>query len=719
MKNIFKKIGLVVGISGAFLLGILIFSSPVVLAQTANFWTQNALNSLATNTSGGLANGDIHVAHCYIGLGTGTPCSGGGGGTVTSIAPADSTLTFSPNPITATGTIGLNLSNSNTWIPSTGTLFNQNGIATTATTSIFARNSTASTLAVPVQISPALEFMGHMWQGNNSTDHTGSFRIYQVPTNGANAGGTTAGTLQFASSKDGAYAANIFSINQTGNLNNAGSITAAQGITSTSGMIMATSSQVIAGTDLFSGTNGSSAGHLFLLGGTSGTLGISAPSVVTNYTSVWPAAQGTGALTNDGAGNLSWSSSFAGTIATNQVAFGTGTNIIGGSNDFLYNDSGTGVLLNIKGLGNPYLTLDPFGTSALYSIGDIGGSMNGSFFQVNDSTKSASLNVPLFIKNPGLAAVPNPGLSLDNTTSSTSPVPAQYPPLINFLGTTWNGTSSILTGFRISPTSTNTGSVLKPSLNFDATYDGSAYTTLMAINGASSSPSSNISFLGGTSVISSTSLVAPSIVSNGPISSIDNLSIAPVAGNSGRLLLTAGTGGGIFTLTVPNAGVTTYSNIWPATQGALGTTIINNGSGTLSWNKVASVGVTTDLPNQSAAISATTLFTPSVTGMYRITVSLQVTTAASVSSILGGSSGVVLTYNDGDSNVAQTMTIPFSSVGAGGIVVNNSGNTTTSNLNANVDIYARTGVAIQYAIGYTSVGGTAMVYAAHLRSESI
>ncbi len=36
-------------------------------------------------------------------------------GTLTSIAPANTTLTFSPNPITTTGTIGLNLGNSNWW----------------------------------------------------------------------------------------------------------------------------------------------------------------------------------------------------------------------------------------------------------------------------------------------------------------------------------------------------------------------------------------------------------------------------------------------------------------------------------------------------------------------------------------------------------------------------------------------------------------------------
>lgn len=80
MKNIFKKNGLTVVVIGIFIISVSLFSGPsTILAQTANFWTQNALNVLSTNTSGGLATADIHVAHCYIGTGTGTPCGGGSG----------------------------------------------------------------------------------------------------------------------------------------------------------------------------------------------------------------------------------------------------------------------------------------------------------------------------------------------------------------------------------------------------------------------------------------------------------------------------------------------------------------------------------------------------------------------------------------------------------------------------------------------------------------
>ncbi len=56
---------------------------------TNNYWVQNAANSLATNTSNGLAGGDIHVAHCWIGITNTTPCSTGGGpgsGTVTNFS---------------------------------------------------------------------------------------------------------------------------------------------------------------------------------------------------------------------------------------------------------------------------------------------------------------------------------------------------------------------------------------------------------------------------------------------------------------------------------------------------------------------------------------------------------------------------------------------------------------------------------------------------------
>ncbi len=134
-------------------------------------------------------------------------------------------------------------------------------------------------------------------------------------------------------------------------------------------------------------------------------------------------------------------------------------------------------------------------------------------------------------------------------------------------------------------------------------------------------------------------------------------------------------------------------------------------------NGVPSELGTADLTAQTAAKAATTIYTPTATGMFRISVYLQVTTAASVSSVLGGAGGVVITYNDGDGNVAQSDTVALATT-AGAIAINAAGNTTATNLTGSIVIYAKTGVAIQYAIGYTS-SGTAMQYAAHLKLEAL
>lgn len=143
------------------------------------------------------------------------------------------------------------------------------------------------------------------------------------------------------------------------------------------------------------------------------------------------------------------------------------------------------------------------------------------------------------------------------------------------------------------------------------------------------------------------------------------------------------------------------------------------------YNNIATVSggvpselATVDLATQAAAIAATTLYTPAATGLFRISIYLQVTRAATTSSILGGATGVVITYNDGDGNVAQTDTAALATT-AGAIAVTAAGNTTATNLEGTMVIYARTGVAIQYAIGYTSVGVTTMQFAAHLKVEAL
>ena len=144
-----------------------------------------------------------------------------------------------------------------------------------------------------------------------------------------------------------------------------------------------------------------------------------------------------------------------------------------------------------------------------------------------------------------------------------------------------------------------------------------------------------------------------------------------------------------------------------------------------TYNNIATVsnGVpselgTADITGQTAAKSATTLYTPAATGMFRVSCYLQVTTAASSSSTLGGATGVVITFTDGDGSVAQSNTMALKTA-AGAIAINSAGNATTTNLNGDMIIYAKTGVAVQYAIGYTSSGATAMQYAAHLKIEAL
>jgi hypothetical protein len=125
-----------------------------------------------------------------------------------------------------------------------------------------------------------------------------------------------------------------------------------------------------------------------------------------------------------------------------------------------------------------------------------------------------------------------------------------------------------------------------------------------------------------------------------------------------------------------------------------------------------------DLTAQNAAIAATTIYTPTATGRFRISVYEKVTTAASVSSILGGSTGTVLTYTDGTDSVAQSISMGLDSQ-AGVIGLTNNANTTGTSLNGSAYIYAKTGVAIQIAIGYTSVNSGEMVFAVRATCEAL
>ncbi len=131
-------------------------------------------------------------------------------------------------------------------------------------------------------------------------------------------------------------------------------------------------------------------------------------------------------------------------------------------------------------------------------------------------------------------------------------------------------------------------------------------------------------------------------------------------------------------------------------------------------NRIPVNAAVVDRTAQTAAITATTLLTPAVTGLYRISAYLKVTTAGSTSSTLGA---LTITYTDGTDSVAQSQVAGLQTQ-AGAVATTNAGNTTASKLLGDLVIYAKTGVAIQYAVGYAS-SGTAMQYEIHLAIEAM
>lgn len=167
-------------------------------------------------------------------------------------------------------------------------------------------------------------------------------------------------------------------------------------------------------------------------------------------------------------------------------------------------------------------------------------------------------------------------------------------------------------------------------------------------------------------------------------------------------------------ITVPGGSST---GVWGAQNSLFGNTITKYNNINTTGNGVPAIYGVADLTGQTAAKTATTLVTPTNGGLVRVTVYLKVTTAASVSSVLGGATGVKITYTDNTDSVAQSVTVMMQTE-AGVSGISNAGNATTSVLTGSVLINAKNAVAVQYAIDYTS-SGTAMAYEAHLKSEAL
>jgi len=156
-------------------------------------------------------------------------------------------------------------------------------------------------------------------------------------------------------------------------------------------------------------------------------------------------------------------------------------------------------------------------------------------------------------------------------------------------------------------------------------------------------------------------------------------------------------------------------------NGSAATVFSVNQAGVIAnYNNVATIspGVpsiigTINITGQVAAVTATTVYTPTVTGLYKLDLHLQ-WTVAPTSGVIGP---VTITYTDGDNSVAQSVIMAMQST-TGTSVTSTTLFTTASQINGSICFYAETGVAIQYAIAQSGTIGSG-TWAAHGRLTAL
>lgn len=118
-----------------------------------------------------------------------------------------------------------------------------------------------------------------------------------------------------------------------------------------------------------------------------------------------------------------------------------------------------------------------------------------------------------------------------------------------------------------------------------------------------------------------------------------------------------------------------------------------------------------DLTAQVAAITATTLYATTATGMYRVSWSATITTVDGVSSVLGGTGGFQVLYTSPTDSVVKTT--------VAGNSVTSSANTTGTAVGGCEVIYCKTGTNIQFQYGYTSATPGQMAFELHCKVEAL
>ena len=123
-----------------------------------------------------------------------------------------------------------------------------------------------------------------------------------------------------------------------------------------------------------------------------------------------------------------------------------------------------------------------------------------------------------------------------------------------------------------------------------------------------------------------------------------------------------------------------------------------------------------DLTAQSAGLAALTIFTPTLTGFFRVSTRLKCTRAATTSSTLGG---VTIGYTDGDDATIVSRVMGLWPTTGLVVAASSTANTAATQLDGSIVIYAKSGVSVNITIGYASSGTTTMQYSCHTRVEAL
>ena len=132
-----------------------------------------------------------------------------------------------------------------------------------------------------------------------------------------------------------------------------------------------------------------------------------------------------------------------------------------------------------------------------------------------------------------------------------------------------------------------------------------------------------------------------------------------------------------------------------------------NGITTANNGVLSSVGTPVIITGQTAAISTTGIYTADQDGFYQVCWQATITTAGTISSVLGP---LQITYTNAADNVLKT----WPSVNTNNINQLSTNSISSGTINGTTSIYAKSGTSINYIMGYTANAANSMAYSLNI-----